>query len=786
MTELQRLPWANQTQEKTQPFNLNEYPNDQGRSVSQATTMNLFPIQDGNPINIRPIRPDDLLLIEQMHQRLSLESVYYRYLQYRIPTLDELSALCDITPTRGVALVATTHLGAERIVGLACYIHEIDTPDATAEVGILVEDHFQGQGLGRMLWQQLHQHAQNNQIKHLRVLFDPTNYRVLRLIKGSGYRYETSEEFDLNQALVTFDEPALKPSQARWQGMTVPFLIAFVALWAIFTFRPLQAATQDATSPVVYVAPTGNDAGACEDRNAPCQTILYANVQVADGGEIRVAAGIYPEFIQIMRTITMTGGFSPDNWDTPNWQVNQTILDGQHNFRPLTINADNVKVDGFIVRNGDATKGFHNIPNYGGGIFIGTVNQVWSATLVNLRIENNIASTFDSGYGGGLEAEMGNTFGAPTSLVISNVTFYSNTATTASFAASGGAMSLQAVGRSSLNVEMHNVVVDGNTAGNDFSSGGGGIFLRLNGGTATVSQSEIRNNRAARVETATMNSPSRGGGVELNNGTLKLVNVVMSGNSGERGDAVWVEAGFGITNTLSMNYVTLADNYRTIEEAGSAIRSGGVQVSILLSNTLISGNSTAIETKAGTNDTELVLQNVLVDDNVETALRGKFLTTDTALRGSAAYVDAAQGDYHLTAQSDAIDQGNGEPPLIDKDGVSRPQGTQSEIGAYEFTPIVKADQAITFAAIPNQRLSEVQVVITASATSGLTVTFTSATPGVCTVIGNVVTLRSAGNCSIKATQAGNEATNLALPVVRTFAVLPNVSQLKIYLPFVRR
>lgn len=585
---------------------------------------------------------------------------------------------------------------------------------------------------------------------------------------------------------LTIEDTYRSTSQNPWQKMVIPVMVAIVALWAALTFKPLHAAPQDATSPVVYVSPTGTDASDCGTSSVPCQTILYANTQVADGGEMRVAAGTYPEFIQVVRTITMTGGFSPDNWDTPNWQVNQTILDGQHLFRPLTIIADNVQVDGFIVRNGNATKDFHYMPNAGGGIFVGRVNHVSNATLVNLRIENNVASTFDSGYGGGLAVELGSTFSLQTSLVISNVTFYSNTATTASFAADGGAMSLQAVGNSYLTVEMNKVLVEGNTAGNDFSSGGGGIFLRMNGGTATIAQSEIRGNRAARVETATLNSPSRGGGIELNNGTLKLVNVVMSGNSSERGDAVWIEPGLGLTNTLMMNYVTLADNYRTLEEAGSAIRSGGAQVSILLSNTLISGNPTAIETKAATKDTELVLQNVLVDEAVETTLRGKFIITGEELRGNAAYVNAAQGDYHLAAQSDAIDHGNGEPPLIDHDGVGRPKGTTSDIGAYEFIPVVKAEQTISFAPIGDKQLSDTTVALSATASSNLTVTFASQTPAICTVVDKRVTLHNVGTCTITAKQTGDATTNPATPVTQSFQVLAVANSKNLYLPLVIR
>ena len=56
--------------------------------------------------------------------------------------------------------------------------------------------------------------------------------------------------------------------------------------------------------------------------------------------------------------------------------------------------------------------------------------------------------------------------------------------------------------------------------------------------------------------------------------------------------------------------------------------------------------------------------------------------------------------------------------------------------------------------------------LTATASSGLAVTYASTTAGVCTVSGSTVTFVSAGSCSITASQAGNG----------TFSAAPNVSQ----------
>lgn len=149
------------------------------------------------------------------------------------------------------------------------------------------------------------------------------------------------------------------------------------------------------------------------------------------------------------KQISLTGGFTLTNWITPAWTTNLTILDGQNAYRPLTINADNGHVNGFIIRNGNVTGGDRT----GGGIFIGGVNVVDRATLVDLRLENNVASNSDSGDGGGLAVAMGNTFNIPARSTLSNVTVFSNTASTGSLAASGGGMSIQGVGNSPLNVK---------------------------------------------------------------------------------------------------------------------------------------------------------------------------------------------------------------------------------------------------------------------------------------------------------------------------------------------
>ncbi len=79
-------------------------------------------------------------------------------------------------------------------------------------------------------------------------------------------------------------------------------------------------------------------------------------------------------------------------------------------------------------------------------------------------------------------------------------------------------------------------------------------------------------------------------------------------------------------------------------------------------------------------------------------------------------------------------------------------------------------QTITFTSPGSQTLGTAPAPLSASASSGLVVSFASTTPGVCTVSGNTLSLVAVGTCSITASQAGNSTYSAATPVANSFAV----------------
>jgi hypothetical protein len=83
--------------------------------------------------------------------------------------------------------------------------------------------------------------------------------------------------------------------------------------------------------------------------------------------------------------------------------------------------------------------------------------------------------------------------------------------------------------------------------------------------------------------------------------------------------------------------------------------------------------------------------------------------------------------------------------------------------------VQKITQTISFTP-PNGAEADQRVALSASATSKLEVSFTSDTPGVCTVSGSTATTIKAGTCAIIASQAGNDRYAAAEPVRKSFPV----------------
>ena len=148
----------------------------------------LVVLTDGEEVGIRPIQPDDPARLQRFHARLSQRSIYYRFFGLK-PRLGDRQAkhFAEVDYTNRFALVAFASGEPDEIIGEARF----DRLEATdeAELGIVIADRYQGQGLGRAMLSLLIEAARARGIRRLCGLVLADNVRMIALLRRLGYPY---------------------------------------------------------------------------------------------------------------------------------------------------------------------------------------------------------------------------------------------------------------------------------------------------------------------------------------------------------------------------------------------------------------------------------------------------------------------------------------------------------------------------------------------------------------------------------------------------------------------
>ena len=147
-------------------------------------------LRDGTAVTIRAIGPADQESLAAFHGRLSVESVYFRFFEFkRHLTPADLRYLTELDFETRVALVATLDAAPDAVlVGVARFdvLPQRDGVPRRAELGIVVEDAHQGRGIGTILLKHLLAIAHDKGVAEMTAEVLPQNTKMLELVAGSG------------------------------------------------------------------------------------------------------------------------------------------------------------------------------------------------------------------------------------------------------------------------------------------------------------------------------------------------------------------------------------------------------------------------------------------------------------------------------------------------------------------------------------------------------------------------------------------------------------------------
>ena len=198
-----------------------------------------------------------------------------------------------------------------------------------------------------------------------------------------------------------------------------------------------------------------------------------------------------------------------------------------------------------------------------------------------------------------------------------------------------------------------------------------------------------------------------------------------------------------------------------------------------------SGTVTLTASQAGDNNynpAEDVLQEVFINDKKYQTITFESISTkaygDVPFELTATASSALPITY--TSSNTLVATITGSTVTIVGVGTTTITASQSGNEMYEPAPdvdqdltVTKGNQTITFSALESRVQGSPPFDLTATASSGLPVSYSSVTPGTATVTGSQVTLLNAGVATIRATQPGNDLYNAAEPVSQSFCVNPS-------------
>ena len=403
----------------------------------------------------------------------------------------------------------------------------------------------------------------------------------------------------------------------------------------------------------------------------------------------------------------------------------------------------------------------------GGGFYL---TDIADGQITRVDFFSNSASS----SGGGL-SNTASPANPDSLLIVQDSSFYNNTA-----ALNGGALA------DTSSLTLLRSLLDHNAAG----AFGGGLMLDQAGLESTV---------LIKRSTLSANSATSGGGIYHTDACceasiLALQNSTLSANTASHdGGGLFAggSAHISLLNiTLSANQI-LRPLPNTYPFHGAGFYNASPDTAVSAENTIIAGNTFSngqdLPTPLDCSGALFSLGYNLIQDVTNCAISGSTLGNITALDpllGALQNNGGPTPTHALLSGSPAIDAALAVDCFdIDQRGIVRPYnatGTVSpmcDLGAYEVS--AHNSQSLLFGPLADQDQSASPLEISAAASSGLAVSFSSSTPAVCAVQAlavrrgittAIVTFLHPGTCTLLAQQPGDATFDPAAPLSQSFKI----------------
>jgi GNAT superfamily N-acetyltransferase len=160
-------------------------------------------LRDGSEVELRPLEADDRERLVRLFYRLSPESIYHRFLSPLNEPIDAgLDRLVDLDHHDREAVAA---MSGDEVVGVARYFRNRE--GTTADVAVLIEDAWQGRGLGVVLIERLQELARGRGINAFTATILSENRPALRMVRRVFPAAILTADGTETTALMPFEAP---------------------------------------------------------------------------------------------------------------------------------------------------------------------------------------------------------------------------------------------------------------------------------------------------------------------------------------------------------------------------------------------------------------------------------------------------------------------------------------------------------------------------------------------------------------------------------------------------